>query len=243
MSKETLLIHGWDPQFYNSNIGENTTDGIAWSHRLELIRLLSKKYVLNYFNLPGFCGVSEPEKERFNVEDFTDYFANWIKKSKKNPEVIIGYSFGGVVALDYKVRYDNSIPTILISPAIHRGESSRSKFAHLAKNVIPEGISEPLKKYYQYLFSRYYRNGTPFLRESYDLIVRRDIISELNEVDPKSLLLIYGLEDNATPWKQVEDKAIKLGLQYGLIENGGHNIGQTHPGEIVEFIDKLLKTK
>ncbi len=243
MSKETLLIHGWDPQFYNNNVGENATDDIAWRHRPDLIRLLSKKYSLNYFNLPGFCGVPEPDKEEFNVEDFTDSFADWIEKSKEKPKVIIGYSFGGVVALDYKARYDNSIPTILISPALYRGESAKSRFAHLAKNVIPEGISEPLKKYYQYLFSRYYRNGTPFLRESYDLIVRRDMTPELKKIDPRSLLLIYGSEDSVTPWKQVENDAATLGLQYGVIEKGGHNIGQTHPEEIAALIDKFLRTK
>ncbi|MCX7928453.1 MAG: alpha/beta hydrolase [Patescibacteria group bacterium] len=243
MTKEIILIHGWDYRFYNNNINKNASKDIAWSKRKILIELLGKRYRLNYFNLPGFCNVPEPSRERFDVEDFGDYLANWIKRKRHKPYAILGYSFGSVVALDYKARHNNHIPTVLISPAIRRKETFKSEIAHLAKGLIPEFISGALKNSYQYLFSKYYRNGTPFLRKSYDLIVRKDETCKLRSVDPKSLLLIYGLEDNATLWQDVENVVVKIGINYGLIKNGKHNIGETNPLEIVKLIDKFLESK
>ena len=238
--KEALLVHGWDPRFYNTKLSSDVESGIAWKDRSGLIKLLNQKYDVRYFNLPGFCGAPEPTKNKFDVEDFTDYLANWIKLKNK-PDIIIGYSFGGVVALDYRFRYDSSIPTVLISPALIRSESLGSRIAHLAKNKMPLGALGEFKKYYQYFLSRYYREGTLFLRESYDQIVRRDMSFLLGKVKVDGLLLIYGTNDDTTPWRLVKEKALQLGIEHCLIEAGEHNIGQTHPRKIFEAINDFLK--
>lgn len=243
MTKEVLLIHGWDPRFYNRNLGENVPDEIAWSYRSELINLLSRDYKLRYFNLPGFCGVPEPEKKQYNIGDFTDRLAESIKSNAQKPQLIIGYSFGGVVALDYKNRYDDSIPAVLISPAIVRKETLRSKMAHVIKNGVSDGVSDVLKRHYQYIFSRYYRSGTSFLRNSYDLIVRQNTLSLLEKIDPMQLLLVYGDSDVSTPWTMVERKVKDFGINYHLIPGGTHNIGKTHPEEIVKLINNFLKSR
>lgn len=240
MSKEAILIHGWDPNYYNKNVAANSSENIAWSHRPDLIRLLSEHYDLEYFNLPGFAGVPEPKERYYDVEDFTDRLASWIGSNEKDPKVIIGYSFGGAVALDYKSRYKTNTPVVLISPAIVRQESAKSTIGNTAKQIVPPSLISPLKDVYQKIFSRYYRLGTPFLRSSYDHIVRRDLSSLLDEVDPGGALLIYGNKDTSTPWHLVEQKVKAAGLDYEIIEGGGHNIGQTHPDNIVAAINQFL---
>ncbi|PIR42378.1 hypothetical protein CO058_01155 [candidate division WWE3 bacterium CG_4_9_14_0_2_um_filter_35_11] len=79
MTDEAVLIHGWDPNYYNSNLGKEVPKGEAWSHRQELIDLLGQNFELSYFNLLGFVNIEEPERS-FNVEDFTDNFAVWVEK-------------------------------------------------------------------------------------------------------------------------------------------------------------------
>ncbi len=239
--KEMVLIHGWDTNCYNSKIIDKpVAENIAWTHRNQLLSLLSSNFRLTYFNLPGFCGTPEPKKDYFNVEDFTNYFNTWISKQEKQPEIILGYSFGGVVALDYKVRYKLNIPIILISPALLRSTSLKSRLAQHGKNLIPEVLSKQLKGQYQHLFSKYYREGSSFLRNSYDHIVRRDMSRELAQVDKNSILLIYGAKDTSTPWLAVKDKTSEADLDYLLIANGEHSIGQTHPKEIVDAINAFL---
>ena len=107
----------------------------------------------------------------------------------------MGYSFGGAVALDYKVRYKSDIPVILISPALKRNETVKSQMGKIGKHIVPQKYFDSLKSLYQTIFSKYYREGTPFLRASYDKIARRDIRSLLDLVDPKDILLVSVLED------------------------------------------------
>jgi pimeloyl-ACP methyl ester carboxylesterase len=243
VNNKAVLVHGWDPNYYTSKIDQSEVNAsIAWSHRQELINLLGEIYDLKYFNLPGFSGVEDPAKP-FNVEDFTDYFASWLEAENHEPSVIIGYSFGGTIALDYKVRYKSKIPAILISPAIKRAESPISKFAHLASTAFSDIAIDKLRGYYQYIFSKYYREGSNFIRFSYNQIVRRDLSELLLEVDPGGLLLIYGSNDEATPFSLITDKIHQANLDYVLIPDGRHNIGQTHSNEIVESINNFLQNK
>lgn len=243
MNKEIVMVHGWGTGSYNSNLDcEKASEDVAWSHRRELIDLLQEKYSVDFFNLPGFCCVEEPQKEAFDLEDFSDNFAKWLKDKKTNPAAIVGYSFGGAVALDFKVRYKSDIPVILISPALKRKETMKSQIGRLGKNIVPQRYLDSLKSLYQSIFSKYYREGTPFLRASYDKIARRDIRPLLDSVDPKGILLVYGDSDTSTPADYISEITEKNNLNCLIIKGGDHNIGSTHPEEvsmvIIDFLSK-----
>lgn len=241
MIKEIVMIHGWGTSSYNSNLDcENASDDVAWSQRQDLINLLKKKYSIRFFNLPGFCCVNEPQEQAFDLEDFSDYLDSWIKDKNIKPEAIVGYSFGGAVALDYKVRHKSNTPVILISPALKRKETVRSQIGRMGKNIVPQKYFDSLKTLYQTVFSKYYREGTPFLRASYDRIARRDIRPLLGMVDPKDILLIYGDSDTSTPADYVSEIVEKNNLNCLVIKGGDHNIGKTHPQIIAKTIIDFL---
>lgn len=243
-SKLVVLVHGWDPKYYNNNLTSKVPDYVAWSKRKELLELLKNKFELRFFNLPGFCNTKTPIKSSiYNVEDFSSSLDSWLKTKKIKPSIFIGYSFGGAVLLDYLANYKTDAFFLLISPAIIRAETSRSKLAHLLKSLLPERLVKLLKHPYQYFASKYYRKGDSFLRKSYDLIVRRDLRSLLGSVDKNRLLLIYGKNDIETPWGLVEKVVKKHSINHCVIQGGGHSIGQTHPKEIHKAIDKFLNQK
>lgn len=239
--KEAILIHGWDTHRYNHNLPPNPPENVAWKHRQEFISFLEKSYQLKYFNLPGFCGTSEPNESNFTLQDFSTSLHSWLKKEESSPSVIIGYSFGGAVALDHKIRFQDTTPIVLVSPALIRQETLKSKIAHRLKKALPLVVSNNLKSIYQTLFSRYYRQGSSFLKESYDQIVRQDLRPLLKQVNPEEILLIYGEQDTDTPWKLVEDFVEQNGLNYLLIPNGTHAIGQTHPEKITQAIENFIR--
>lgn len=243
MNKEIVMVHGWGTRNYNSNLDcEKVGEDVAWSQRRELLSLLEEKYPLKYFNLPGFCCVEEPRKQVFDLEDFSDNFANWLKDKSIKPTAIIGYSFGGAVALDFKVRYKSDIPVILISPALKRKETVKSQIGKMGKHIVPQRYFDSLKSLYQSIFSKYYREGTPFLRASYDKIVRRDIRPLLDSVDHKDILLVYGNSDTSTPAVYISEIVEKNNLNCLIIKGGDHDIGGTHPEEvskaIIDFLSK-----
>lgn len=240
MKQDLILIHGWGTQNYNKNIkGEEYAAAIAWKNRTKFINLLSSKYKLYFYNLPGFCGVSEPDKTSFNLDDFTDHFSNWLKNKNLNSPIIVGYSFGGAIALYYKVRSKSKSPVVLISPALKRRVTTKSGIASYFKHIVPKRCFQHLKSLYQLIFSQYYRQGTAFLRKSYDLVVRLDIRILLKKVSKKEIFLIYGDSDSSTPVKYVKKQLNSYHLPYHIIPNGGHNIGGTHPEEIVKHINQF----
>ncbi len=237
------MVHGWGTGSYNSNLNcENVGEDVAWSNRREFVDLLEEKFTLRFFNLPGFCCVEESKTESFDVEDFSDYFAKWLKDQKVKPSAIVGYSFGGVIALDFKVRYKSDIPVVLIAPALKRKVTVKSQMGALGKTFVPQKYFDTLKSLYQSLFSRYYREGTPFLRASYDKIARRDIRPLLDEVDPQDILLVYGDSDTSTPAEYISEVVKKNDLNCITIAGGDHNIGGTHPelvsSAIIDFLSK-----
>lgn len=241
MPSEAILIHGWDPQFYNVNVTDNPPENIAWEHRSGLLNLLSQEFDLGYYNLPGFCSICEPNEGLYDVEDFARNFGEWTEQQKKSPKLIIGYSFGGAVALMHKMLSNDSTPTVLISPAIYRRESKRSGVAHLAKRYVPQIWEDQVRHLYQLAMSTYHRNGTPFLRRTYNTIVRRDLRGLLNTVDASSLYLIYGEKDRDTPWDLVRPQVQDSNIGHHVMASGDHNIGQTHPEEIVQKIALFLQ--
>lgn len=238
MKKTLVLIHGWGTSGYNSNLPTKPPEDDAWKTRIKLLSLLRRKYQLLFYNLPGFCGVREPKEKSFDVEDFSDLFHKWLTKNSIVPQAIIGYSFGGAVTLSYKTRYQSKTPIILISPALKRKESFKSHLASLGKRIIPESILKSLKPAYQSLFSRYYHQGTPFLRASYDKIARRDLRPLLSKINPKEILLIFGNSDTATPHTYI--KGFGKEKSVCIIKNGDHEIGATHPQEIFKLINNFV---
>ncbi len=239
MQSKAILIHGWDLNYYNSKIPENTGEGIAWSHRSALIEGLSQNFDINYYNLPGFAGNPEPDAKLYDVENFAKNFSKWKNENVSDSALIVGYSFGGAVALMHKVLTKDPTPTILISPAIFRGESLRSDAGRITKNLVPDIWESQLRHLYQLFASQYYREGTPFLRNTYNCVVRRDLRYLLDEVDPSGIFLIYGEKDTDTPWDLVKEDVERNSIGYHVIGSGAHNIGQTHPVEILEQISRL----
>ena len=116
MKKNILLIHGWDYNLY-TNMTKNKD---AWNNYKDFISMLEKKYNIYKLNLPGFCGEKEPNKKEWNIHDYSKYINNYIEKNNIKIDLIIGYSFGGAIALDYKTNYNLDSKLFLIAPAIIR---------------------------------------------------------------------------------------------------------------------------
>ena len=239
--KELVMIHGWDPNFYTNNLQENHQyKGVAWINRKELISKLRSQFDVKFFDLAGFSGKAEPKSKFYDIENFSDDLNTWLLNENIEPLALIGYSFGGAVALNYKLRYKARTPVVLISPALTRKESTFSAIGNVSKDFVPGVVKEQLKSVYQYIFSKYYRHGSPFIRQSYDNIVRRNTSNDLEKVNCKDILLIYGTKDSSTPWIEVKDIVIKMGINHILI-NGGHNIGETNAVDIFNAITDFVK--
>ncbi len=238
MKKNLLLIHGWNYRNYTNMTKE--TD--AWHNRKPLIDLLKKEFNIYKLNLPGFCGQNEPKQKYYTLDDFAYYINDYLNKNNINIDYVLGYSFGGPVAITWKNKYPSKVKLILVSPAIIRNNNKSKKFIKTPR------VLKPVRDFIRDLYLIYFvknnemRYGSKFLRNTYQEIVRKDVTSELEKIDPNEVCIIYGaLDKMVNPMKLKQNVSPKYQKRIAFIDGGGHDIANSHPKEIIAYIKKFYK--
>ena len=234
--KKILLLHGWNWKNYT----KLTDSKDAWDNRKEFVKMLSEKFEIYKINFPGFCGEKEPTKA-WNLDDYAFFVKNYLEKNNLKVDYILGYSFGGAVALHYYSLYDNNQKLILISPAITRNKDNSKNFMKTPKflNPLRNGLRNIYLKYI--IKNPYMINGTKFLNNSYQNIVRVELLNELNQVKSNNIQIIYGKDDDmVNPSYIIKEVNNNLKKCINVIE-GDHDIANNNPLEIMKIIDEYTK--
>lgn len=231
--KTILFLHGWaDPsETFNKLIAE-----------------LGNAYSIVTIDLAGFGHSQHPHKP-WDVPDYSNYVAKFIKKLNIEPYAVIGHSNGGAIAM-------NSVASRLIKPmrlillassGIRTTDTFRKKtYMMLAKPAklvllpLPKHVQVKLKKsLYQKMGSDLY--VAEHMADTFKKIVNYDVQSEAKNISIPTLL-IYGNQDWITP---VEHAKILSGLikksKLKIIQNAGHFLHQNKAAEVAEEINKFLK--
>lgn len=218
MKKNILLIHGWDYELYT----KMTNNKDAWEDYKKFINKLESNYNLYKINLPGFCGEEEPRDTKWSVLDFANYVDNYIKSNNIDVDIVIGYSFGGAVSVKWKVVSGSKAKLFLIAPAIIRNNSNSKKFIKTPKFL--DGIRDVLRDFYviNIVKNNEMKYGTKFLRNTYQVIVREDLRSDLEKIDPKDIKIIYGSNDNAVAPQELINSVSNL-YKVVLVEDADHD--------------------
>ena len=234
-----LLIHGWDYDNYNKR-----TNKKAWSNRSKFIKKLEKNNNVYYPDLPGFGLEKEPDAKKWTLNDYAKFIDDYVKDNDLKIDYVLGYSFGGAVAVTYKKLYNPDVKEILVSPALIRNDDRSKKFIKTPKFLAP--LRNFLRDMYliKVVKNEEMVYGTKFLRNTYQDIVRVNMLPTIEKMDSKDFKIIYGSEDNmVNPEKVVNTVNKDLKDQIEIIEGGGHNIGTTHTDEVVDKIYKFTKEK
>ena len=236
--QKLLLIHGWDYKHYATQ----TSSCDAWDNRRKFVDELAKIYGLKTVTLPGFCGEKEPNTP-WQLEDFADFVEQKIQTDNFKPDYILGYSFGGAVALTHKLKYDKN-KIILVSPAISRKYKketpAHNKLKYFTK-FLPSCVQDILKDQYisRVLKNPFYIYGTYFLKKTYLNIVSIDLSEKLKLLKSSDLKIIFGEKDTATPPQVLLDKVPELRNSIAILANGTHDIANTNTAELVSEINKF----
>ena len=232
--KKVLLLHGWNYMNYT----KMTKKCDAWDNRKSFVKELEKNFDIYKLNFPGFCGEEEP-KRAWDLTDFANYVYEYLKTNNLTVDYILGYSFGGAVAIFYNRMYDANQKLILISPAIVRNHNKSKKFIATPKFLQP--IRNVVRKFYliKIVKNNELVYGTKFLRDTYQNIVRIELINDLESIDPELIKIIYGSEDSMVNpnlvMSKIKDKYKKC---FQVIDGGGHDIANTHTDELIKIIGK-----
>ena len=212
-------------------------DHEAWSNRMNFINELKKSFNVYYPDLPGFGLEKEPKDKKWGLDDYAKYINDYIINNNLDIDYILGYSFGGAVAVRYKNLFDSDVKLVLVSPALIRNADRSKKF------MKTPGFIEPLRKTLRdaYLIKvvkvEEMVYGTRFLRNTYQDIVRINMLDELEKINPSDVKIIYGSNDTmVNPSKVVETVSDDFKNRISFIDGGGHDIANTHTLELTNLI-------
>ena len=235
--KKILLIHGWNYENYYGRI-----DKEAWHNREKFVKELEKIYIIKKPDLPGFGLEKEPKEKKYTLEDYADFIQNFIEENDYYPDYILGYSFGGAVAVTYLRKYKGNVKLILVSPALIRNYNTSRKFIKTPK------ILDPLRNYIRDLYLIYKSKvpemvyGSSFLRKTYQTIVRVELAETMEMFEPEKFIIIYGENDDMVdPNRMLSIVNPKIKKRIHLIVGGSHDIANTHTKELLDIIIDYTK--
>ncbi len=234
--KKILLIHGWDYDNYYGRV-----DKEAWNNRTKFINELEKYYIVKRPDLPGFGLQKEPNVKKYTIEDYADYIHEYIVKNDYYPDYILGYSFGGAVAVTYLKKYGD-VKLILVSPALIRNHNNSKRFIKTPKILSP--IRNCIRDFYLIHKVKVPEMvyGTKFLRNTYQSIVRIELADILKEFNIEDYIIIYGEKDDMVdPDRMLKLANSNIKNRIHLITGGGHDIANTHTKELVDIINEYVK--
>ena len=198
------------------------------------------------FDYLYFCD-SEIPTTPWNLDDYAKWLFDLL--NKKQYDVILGYSFGAAVITHCMFLYKDKIlhlpKIVLVSPAITRQyQHATGIISWMSKTFIGTfpGIVRWARDLYllRVVKNPFYREGGFFQRETYRRIVGVDLSSELDQLllAHMPMRLIFGSKDTATPPSVLLEKIPAAQSVMTIIQNGGHDIANSHTSEVVAVINQ-----
>lgn len=227
-----LLLHGWQDSL-------KTFDGLCHE--------LGADYQVVRVDFPGFGGSEQP-KEAWDVGKYAQWLASFLKKIECQPEVVVGHSMGGRIAIK-GIAEGVLKPEKLVLIASGGVKSQLGLKGKVAKTLALGSKLGRLPKadrwkararqiLYGWLKSDYYAAGP--LQETFKLIVAEDLLSTAAQID-RPTLIIWGANDTVVPPSDGEQftKAI-IGSKLEVIEGAGHFVHQEKSAEVARLIKDFI---
>jgi len=234
-----LILHGW---------GGSSGSWVEVQKRLS-----SKGYKVIVIDLPGFGKTPSPLVP-WDLNDYSTFVLDFIKKLKLEKIILLGHSFGGRISIKFLLHYQDRVNFLILcdSAGIKRKYNFRQMLTFYSAQIGNFIFSQRFFRRFQdtarnifYIFIRQgdYTKVNGAMKETFKKIVDEDLLSNLSKINTKTLI-VWGGNDKAVP---VEDaylinKSIK-NSNLEIIPNVGHTPNLEVPDKLSEIILKFLKAE
>lgn len=233
-----LILHGW---------------GVDSEQYEELGPLLAGAgFHIVVPDLPGWGHTPAPEKA-WNISDYTEWVDALVHTLSLKNFVLFGHSFGGRIAIKYAIKFPNELRALVlcasagIKPGLTLKRVGLYILAKIGRAIFkPPGLSftgEILKKIlYRVAGVNDYLRASGIMKEVLHKAVREDLKPLLPRIKVPTLLL-WGIEDGATPYKDGQTMARLISnSKLVTFEGERHNLPKNIPEKVAAEIIKYLTT-
>jgi pimeloyl-ACP methyl ester carboxylesterase len=188
--KPFLILHGWN----------SASD--RWITEAEIIAKKGFKVIVP--DLPGF-GESEKLVRPWRINDYVNWFEEFIEELKINDFYLLGYSFGGAVASKITLKYPQRVQKLfLVASAVIRKKTTQKGFSEKIAKFIKFFNFLPFYNFFRKVVYRFiirksdYVYAEGIMKETYLNIISDDISYKLSYINVPTII-IWGDKDESVP--------------------------------------------
>lgn len=233
-SNAILFLHGW------------ADSGKTFENLAKQITEENSQYSAILLDLPGFGGSSASE-EAWGLSDYSNFVADFMAKIKLQPQVIVGHSNGGAIAV-YGLANNifKADKLILIASAGIREKSAKKTIlrglsapAKAALKVAPTATQKRVKKkLYSAIGSDYL--VAEHMQETFKKIVSQDVRIDATKLTIP-VCLIYGENDTSTPLRYGEMLADAISSsQLHAVPLAGHFVHHEQLPKVAQICNAFI---
>jgi len=236
--KTLLFLHGW------------RSDKQVWAGLVASGKLSSCQVIA--LDLPGFGQSQNPHptplpggEEGWQVSDYADVVAGFIKKLELKNVTIIGHSFGGRVGIKLSSTHSGLISKLILvdSAGFAMDAPKKSLYkaaAKIAKPFFKPGFMQPLrKKIYRKIGAEDYL-ATPELQKTFVNVTSEDLSDDMKNIKAPTLI-VNGENDKDTPVEYGElMKFLIPNSKFLILPNAGHFSFLDEPDEFVKMLGEFI---
>jgi pimeloyl-ACP methyl ester carboxylesterase len=192
-----------------------------------------------------------------NVERYTEWLRGWLwSKGKRRDLVLVGYTLGGCIALQYGLDYPDEVKALVLITTGMRPRERRPGTLEFRLKAAED--SEVCREWleamhHQFLFMEpelrerlvecHRKVGPMSQHRDFIVIDQFDVRKRIDSLKP-ALLLIKGADDpNLSPEYEREIHEAVPGSQYLKLKNAGHFPFAERPAEVNRAIDEFLLSR
>ncbi len=231
-----LILHGWG----------SSSD--SWLGIQE--RLAKKKYKVICPDFPGF-GKSKTPQKPWNVSNYAEWVADFIKSQELDNFLLLGHSFGGRAAIKFAISHPEKIKALILcaSGGIKQKPSLKTRIifqlAHLGNLIFSSKSLARVKRgvrniFYAFLRHKDYVKAEGVMRETIKKVIAEDLSSYLPEIEVKTLI-IWGKRDKMLPVRDAYTFKHNISnSQLEVLSKIGHSPHLEAPGKLSKIILNFL---
>ena len=218
------------------------------------VQVVEKTQNENAEQLHSSAETMEPTKIEKTQNGSTALRRQWSQQHKNVKKVIlIGHSFGGMIAIKYAVKYPEKIDKLILTGAAgikHKLTVKQKAFSILGKmgkSIFSLPVIKNFKKPVYKIFSKIaqhrkkdYYSASSRMKEIMKNVLAEDITNCLDKIKTPTLL-VWGREDMTTPLADGEIMKSKIpNSELKIIDNANHSLSCQKVEEFAEAVDRTL---